>query len=86
MDRRNNEPALYMNPGKKKSNTYRVKNERFAAPGEYLPKKDEESDRDFIEGEKKKDKAQKVERKKKGDKEIFNKERDNQDAINQVSI
>ena len=42
---------------KKKSNTYRVKNERFAAPGEYLPKIDEESDRGFIEGEKKKDKA-----------------------------
>ena len=42
---------------KKKSNTYRVKNEWFAAPGEYPPKKDEESDRCFIEGEKKKDKA-----------------------------
>ena len=41
----------------KKKITYRVKNERFAAPGEYLPKKDEESDRGFIEGEKKKDKA-----------------------------
>ena len=59
----------------------RVKNERFAAPGEYLPKKDEESDRGFIEGEKKK--GQSIESgEKKGDKEIFNKERDIKDAIN----
>ena len=44
-----------MNPKKEKekekSNTYRVKNER--ALGEYLPKKDEESDRGFIEGRQK---------------------------------
>ena len=39
----------------------------------------------LLRGEKK-DKPQKVERKKKGDKEIFNKERDNKDAINWVSI
>ena len=32
--------------------TYRIKNERFVALGEYLPKKDEESDRGFIEGRK----------------------------------
>ena len=84
MDRRNNEPALYMNPGKKKkSNTYRVKNEWFAAPGEYLPKKDEKSDRGFIEGEKKRTKHRKWrEKKKKKETEIFNKERDNEDAIN----
>ena len=48
----------------KKSNTYRVKNERFAAPGEYLPKKDEESDRGFIEGEKKRTKHRKWREKK----------------------
>ena len=42
---------------KEKSNTYKVKNERFAAPDEYLAKKDEESDKGFIEGRKKKDKA-----------------------------
>ena len=39
---------------KKKCNTYKVKNEQFADLGEYLPKKDEESNRDFIEGRKKK--------------------------------
>ena len=32
---------------KEKSNTYKVKNERFAAPNEYLAKKDEESDKGF---------------------------------------
>ena len=70
MDRRNNEPALCMNPGKKKSNTYRVKNERFAAPGEYLPKKDEESDRGFIEGRKIRTKHRKWREKKKKQKNI----------------
>ena len=38
---------------KEKSNTYKVKNERFAAPDEYLAKKDEESDKGFIERRKK---------------------------------
>ena len=70
MDRRNNEPALCMNPGKKKSNTYRVKNERFAAPGEYPPKKDEESDRGFIEGRKIRTKHRKWREKKKKQKNI----------------
>ena len=53
-----------MNPKKEKekSNTYRVKNER--ALGEYLPKKDEESDRGFIEGRKKRTKHRKWREKK----------------------
>ena len=59
MDRRNNEPALYMNEKKKKCNTYKVKNEQFAALSEYLPKKDEESNRGFIEGRKRKEKKDK---------------------------
>ena len=85
MDRRNNEPAHYMNPGKKrkkKSNTYKVKNERFATPSEYLPKKMRKVIEVLLRGRKKKDKAQKVKRKKKGDKEIFNKERNNKGAMN----
>ena len=60
-----------------------MKNERFAAPDEYLAKKDEESDKGFIEGRKKRTKHRKWrEKKKKKETEIFNKERDNEDAIN----
>ena len=75
MDRRNNEPALCMNPQKKKKKkaihiTYRIKNERFVALGEYLPKKDEESDRGFIEGRKIRTKHRKWREKKKKQKNI----------------
>ena len=65
MDRRNNEPALCMNPGKKKSNTYRVKNERFAAPGEYLPKKMRKVIEVLLRGRKKRTKHRKWREKKK---------------------
>ena len=57
-----------------------MKNERFAAPDEYLAKKDEEIDKGFIEGRKKRTKHRKWRKKK--ETEIFNKERDNENAIN----
>ena len=46
-----------------------MKNERFAAPDEYLAKKDEEIDKGFIEGRKKRTKQRKwrEKKKKKGD-------------------
>ena len=59
-----------------------MKNERFAALDEYLAKKDEETDKGFIEGRKKRTKHRKWREKKKKETEIFNKERDNEDAIN----
>ena len=68
MDRRNNEPAHYMNPGKKrkkKSNTYKVKNERFATPSEYLPKKMRKVIEVLLRGRKKKGQSIESEEKKK---------------------
>ena len=47
-----------------------MKDERFAAPDEYLAKKDEESDRGFIEGRKIRTKHRKWREKKKKQKNI----------------